>query len=310
MKKSCYIFILGILGIVGGKSALIAQQTGDIFYDQLGIGFTIPAGWVGQEANGMYLMGSHTIPGLLLVMPQESPSVESLKTDLSNGYTDAMGTNLMPVDGLTDLGRQSFGTVYAGTLEGQPAKGYVIGAFNSLGQEVYVLAVTLADRYTDAHETAAKAVWKSLRFEAPKVVQSTATNTGAAPKGWDWKYELSGVKLTYKESYYSSTYSDGGISGGYEINNVFDLCPAGYFVYYGSNNMSAGGHSSTAYSSGSNQGSGTWDVNEKNGQAVLTLQFNNGEVWTYNLEWKDKKLWMNGKRYFRTWTGDYAPSCR
>ena len=292
------------------QTPLIAQQTGDVFYDQLGIGFTIPEGWLGQEANGMFLMGSNTIPGLLLIMPQEATSLEAMKADLSNGYADAMGTNLMPVGGLTDLGRQSFGTIYAGTLEGQPAKGYVIAAYNTLGQEVCILAVTLANMYTDAHETAAKTVWKSLHFEKPKVVQNKAVATQAAPKGWDWKYELSGVKLTYKESYYSSTYTDGGISGGYEINNVFDLCPAGYFVYYGSNNMSAGGDYSSAYSSGSNRGSGTWDVNDKNGQAILTLKFNNGEVWTYNLEWKDKKLFMNGKRYFRTWTGEYAPNCR
>jgi len=125
-----------------------------------------------------------------------------------------------------------------------------------------------------------------------------------------WKYELSNVKLTYMDSYYSPSYSDGGISGGYESKKVFDLCKAGYFHYYGSDNTALGGDYASGYSAGSSRGSGSWDViANAAGQPVLQLKFNGGEVWEYRIEMKDKKLFLNGDRYYRTWSGEYAPSC-
>ncbi len=298
MKNSNILFIFLLIFMMFGQ--LTGQQTGEVNYEQLGISFTIPDGWVGQESNGVYLMGSNSVPGFILLMVQSYPDLEAMKKDLEAGYSEGIGTNLNPTSKLEDLGNDALGAVYSGTLEGQPAKGYIIGALNPHGQEVGIMAITTAQQYSEAQPNAAKAVWRSLKFSEIKT----------APIAQQWKEKLSNVKLTYMDSYYSSSYTDGGISGGYETKNIFDLCGAGYFNYYGSDNMSAGGDFSSAYSSNSSRGSGTWDVLiDANGAPVLQLQFNNGQTWEYNIEMKEKEFYMNGKRYYRTWSGDYAPNC-
>lgn len=279
----------------------IAQQTGFIQYDQLGIGFTVPNGWVGQEGQGMFVMGSHTEPGLVLLMPQDYPDLQTMQNNMLMGYADQAGTVLRPVGEVEKLSNNALGVIYQGTVEGQPAKGYLVGVLNPHGSEVAILSVTTTQQYAETQPSVAKAIMNSLQFSKPK--------TG--PIVDKWKYDLGNTKLTYMESYYSGSYTPGGISGGYDIKKVFDLCSAGYFIHYGSNTMTAGGDFSSAYTGGRSQGSGTWDVIVNgNAQPVLQLTFNNGEVWEFGLEWREKKLYLNGERYFRTWTGDNKPSCQ
>ena len=293
--KFCFLALL-----IFTANNVSAQQTGKINFEQIGIAFTIPSGWMGQEADGMYLMGSNTIPGLVLMIPQNYADMEAMKKDIQAGYADAAGTVLKPEGSIEVLGDGALGVVYTGTVEGQPAKGYLIGVLNPHGQEVGILSVTTIDQYSEAQPKVAKAIWKSLEFSEP--------TTG--PIIEQWKKDLSGVKLTYMNSYSSSSYVDGGISGGYSTKIVFDLCSAGYFNYYGSDDMSMGGDYSSAYSSNKGKGSGSWDiVVSADGSPLLQLKFNNGKVWEYHIEWKGEEFHMDGKRYFRTWSGDNAPSC-
>lgn len=282
-------------------TALTGQKTGKITYDQLGIEFTIPDGWVGQEGNGAFIMGSNSIPGIILLLPQSYTDIAAMKKDLMAGYADEAGTNLTAEGNSETLTDNTLGVIYTGVVEGQPAKGYAIGAFNHLGNEVAILALTTVSQFGDQHISLAKSVAKSLRFFAPKT----------APIIEEWNQLLRGTKLTYLDSYYSPSYTEGGISGGYSTKIVFDLCPEGYFIHYGNDLMSAGGESSNAFSSSKSEGSGTWKVIvNASGQPTLQFTFNNNEVWEYTLEMREKSLYMNGNKYYRTWTGENAPSCQ
>ena len=301
MKNFTRILILfsaTILMFISNKMS--GQKTGKVDYAQIGISFTIPQGWLGQEREGMFLMGSNTIPGLVILMPQNYGSLEAMKAELKNGYSDQMGTNLMLSGNIENLGNQKIGGTYTGTLEGQQVKAYVIAALNPHGQEVLIMSVTTTQSYSDEQPKVAKSLSNSLQFAKPK--------TG--PIVNEWKQMLSNTRLTYMDSYYSSSYTSGGISGGYSTEMRFDLCAAGYFNHNGSDNMTVGSDVSSGYSSGSSRGSGSWDIiTDAAGNPILQLKFNNGKVWEYNLEMRDKKLHMNGKRYYRTWKGDYAPNC-
>ena len=68
MKPSVTLFFL--FAILFSQSAM-AQKTGRVDYPTLGISFTIPSGWVGQETETGFLMGHNSIPGMILMIPHD-----------------------------------------------------------------------------------------------------------------------------------------------------------------------------------------------------------------------------------------------
>ncbi len=277
-----------------------AQQTGKVEYKHLGISFQIPDGWIGQEGDGVYLIASQTEPGLVLITTHEYKTLEELKTQARIGIQEANGTSLALQSEIEQLSPTAIGAVYSGTVEWQPAKCYAIGLLNPQGSGLTILAMAQANQYSDKFKNLAMQVKNSASFAKPE--------TG--PIVDQWKQHLSGVKLTYMESYSSPSYTDGGISGGYNLKKEIDLCSQGYFLYSGRNNMSMGSDVSSAYSNSKQGGHGQWEVAVNvAGEPVLKLTFYNGEVWEYTLSLIDEKVHLNGEKYFRTMSGEYAPNC-
>jgi hypothetical protein len=284
-----------LLFLFAGLSSAFAQKTGTIEYKHLGISFTIPDGWVGQEGDGVFLMGSNSIPGFIILTTNETKSMEGLKQEARAGLAEANGTNLqMSSTTFENIGSNGLGSEFIGTLEYQPAKAYVAGLINPHGSGVTIIAATLKDQYTSAHKSAALKVAKSIRF--------SKVDHGPIVKQWDEK--IRGTRLTYMNSYDS-----GYGSGGYSDETVIDLCPQGYFNY-SSNSHTSVDVGSTAYSNSQSGGAGEWKLKgNQSGQAVLQLTFYSGEVYEYTLTNDGDKTFLNGNRYFRTWTGENAPNC-
>ena len=76
-------------------SACVSAQTGRVDYPYLGIQFTIPKGWRGQESGEVFVMGSVVKPGLLLMTLSEARSPQYLKSQADAGIVDDEGTFLM-----------------------------------------------------------------------------------------------------------------------------------------------------------------------------------------------------------------------
>ncbi|NBC83244.1 MAG: hypothetical protein GVY19_07655 [Bacteroidetes bacterium] len=295
MKKCTTLILAGLITI-----HLVGQQTGLVNYKHLGISFNIPEGWVGQETDGGYLMGSNNVPGLIMMIPHEIQSVKQLEAEARRGLNEGNGTALSLQGDIEQLGNNAIGGEYSGTLEWQAAKGYAVGTINPHGTGVTIIAITTADKYSADYKNYAMQVKNSLVYKKPE--------TG--PIVNQWKRHLSNVKLIYMDSYYSSSYTDGGVSGGYSSEIQIDLCAQGYFNYQGNNEVSAGSNYSSLYSGDNNKGHGNWNVVVgAGGQPILRLNFNNGEVYEYNLELREEKTYLNGNKYFRTTTGEYAPNC-
>lgn len=88
------------------------------------------------------------------------------------------------------------------------------------------------------------------------------------------------------------------------------LCPAGYFLFYDQSLVSAGNATANAYSAGSERGHGNWEVAEEGRAYYLVLNFQDGTRKSFQLSWgEDRKLFLDGSRFYRTWEGEYAPSC-
>ena len=303
-----YTFFLFVLSL----PSVIAQATGTINYENLGLSFTIPEGWVGQETQIGYLMGSNTVPGMVLLIPHDQPySVSEIESQLKAGIQDMNGTNLQ-LNGSITTTENAAGGEFSGTMEFQPVKAYILGLQNPHGNGMSIIAVTTPQLFGPQYQSLAEQVMLTVEFSKPAVAQSTATQQASNGESIEeWKVWMQNVKLTYMESYTSiSPGASGMTGGGYSFSKEIDLCGEGYFKFYGNSSISVGSDVSSGLSGSSNRGNGTWDIRKSsNGHPELVLNFNNGQSTSYVLTYEDKKLYLDGTRYFRTFKGDYAPSC-
>lgn len=294
MKTSLLSFCFVLL-----STLLHAQQTGKVDYPNLGISFTIPDGWVGQETDGGFMIGHYTIPGLILLSPHEVRNLEDMKREAAMGMSDGMTIDLRLSAEISALGNNAISADYTGTIQGQPARAFAIGIINPQGSGVNIVAMSSTTEFSQALKDAAMSVYRSLNLKK--------ADTGDLVR--QWKEGLANTRLTYMESYTSSPSYDGGMGGGYSSQTVIDLCGEGYFNFSSQGSISVGGDGVSGSSSGSNRGNGTWAIEAQTGEAVLVLRFHSGEVRSYSLDYRDDKLFLNGNRFFRTTSGDHAPAC-
>ncbi|RMG74317.1 MAG: hypothetical protein D6722_02630 [Bacteroidetes bacterium] len=268
-----------------------AQQTGRVDYKHLGIQFTIPDGWVGQEIDGGFLMGHNSIPGLILLSTHEYQTLNQLRAGAVEAFNDGNGSSLVIAGQLESLGNNALGGEYQGTIEWQPAKAYGIGLINPHGTGVVILAATTAAQYGPDYKRFAQQVQQSFRFYKPDHSQVVAT----------WKPFLSGMRLTYMDSYYSPGVGSGGIGGGYSNERIIELCSQGHFFFSSSSEMTISGDNVSGWDQGGGQGQGRWEIAvNAGGSPILRLRFQQGEVYEYVLSRSGNELYLDGNRNYRT----------
>ena len=279
---------------------LWTQKTGKIEYEQLGISIEVPSGWIAQEGDGFLLIGSQTVPGFIM-LTTHNYDVEQLRSEALNGMQFDQGSNLFLSEELQNISSNAISGMFSGTMEYQSVKAYIIGVENPYkGVGVTIMAATQPQLFSTVHTAVADQIYASLNFK--EVDRENEFN--------QWKEFLSNVKLTYMDSYYSSSYTSGGISGGYSSERIIDICKQGFFKYNSSSNVSASGSGISGYDAGGSAGDGRWTIGiGVDGSPNLILNFNNGEQYRYSLEYKEEKLFLNGDRFFRTTSGEYAPNC-
>lgn len=257
-----------------------------------GIQFRPPTGWAGRKAGGLFVLGSDTHKGAILVMPHEATSLDELRAAAREGLAEGEGTRLKLVGQPVALGKEGLGAEFTGTLEGKPAKAYAIGLLSPHGTGAVILAVVEPGSYSKAYPEFARAIASSTRFSRPE----------APPVIGEWKRDLSGWRLTYLWSYFS-----GGGSGAYvggSQRTEIDLCPQGFFRYRDSSSLSADGGLGSGVNvsgtqQGKDQGQGQWEVLQRGTTPLLRLTFHDGRVQEYELAFRERKLYLNGKRFFR-----------
>lgn len=282
-----------------------AQLSGPMEYKSLGIRFTIPTGWVGQETEEGMVMGSNTEAGLILLLQHTYNSLEQIKQEADQGIIEE-GIQLRRSGEYRAEGSKGIGAEFSGIIQGENAKAYVIAVLNPSGGGVSVMAMTTAAVYSEQLVSRAQSLASSVAFFEPVISAEIK----------EWKAFLSDVRLTYMDSYSSSGISDyEGYSsyGGYSTETVISLCKAGYFSLSSQSSTSVDTGGAFANSNGSNQGAGTWKViGDAQGKPLLQLNGHDGTTYEYKLSYEDGKTYLNGSRYFRTLPGDpngYAPDC-
>ena len=303
-------FALLFLGWYALPPTVLAQQTGEVSFPEYGLSFTVPDGWAGQVMGEAFLIGHQTQPGFLMLTANEARSLEQMRREAAQGMNDpANGLFLQPEGTLEPIGDHGLGGAFSGSMGGQPVKSYLVGLINPHGQGVLIMSAVSASQWSAQYRELALQLAGSVRFS--KVEKAPVAGQGGSVA--DWKYRLGDTRLTYMESYNSIDYSNPGYTtgGGYSNKEVIDLCSQGYFHYSSSSFMSVdGGPAASGNSRGRQRGAGTWEVRaEANGNKTLVLSFHNGEVYEYTLSYPEKKMHLNGTRYYHTWTGENAPRC-
>ncbi len=284
---------------------LWAQSTGHVSYPYLGIEFTIPQGWVGQELEGGYLIGHQSQPGIGFLTVLQANSLEEIRVQGQQGITEANGTRLIIEGDWETITPNALGSEFKGTLEGTPVKAYLVGVYNEYGNSVMVMAAAAPNVYADIHKNLALQLTYSLSFSEAK----------ESSEALEWKDFFSNAKLTYMESYYSNGGSYNGFStgGGYEMTEEIHLCAQGYFKFKGSSSMTMDTGGAFGSSFDRSNGDGQWEIEtDYQGGPVLTLTYHNGNVQEYKLTYEDNKTFLNGARYYVTYAKsgpDYAPDC-
>lgn len=282
-----------------------AQSTGVVSYKYLGVQFTIPEGWAGQEVQSGFLIGSNTEPGFAFLSTLEAKSMDEIRTLGQLGIMEADGTHLQLQGQLEQISDSSLGGEYSGTLQGSPAKAYMLAVLNPHGNGVLIMAATSPEQYASTHRQLAIQLANSLVFSKAET----------PPMAEQWKQKFANAKLTYMDSYYSSGpgYDGYATGGGYEQKSEIHLCAQGYFKYNSSSSMSIDTGGAFGNTHGNQGGDGNWEiVGNHQGEPVLRLNFHNGEVHEYTLAYQDNKTLLNGVRYYVTYVNDgpqYSPDC-
>ncbi len=286
-----------------------AQETGTVTH--AGYTFTIPEGWMGQLQQDSYLMGSNSEPGFILLVPHTQKTIAGLKSEIRSGLTDHYSYNFQLVGDIETINESMLRCRFQGNLGNEQAKGALTGIVDKNHDGIMVIALTTPEIFSTRYEELSSEVAQSIEFQPQNAPDPVATKQHA---NHALVQKFTHVKLTYMNSYYSSSYTDGGISGGYSDTEEISLCSSGYFTFNSNSETTAGGNYSSMYGTQRSKGDGTWQVIPSgSNKGTLELKFNNGNIKRYEVEINQKgETYLDGYRYYRT-TGkhgpEYAPNC-
>jgi hypothetical protein len=247
-----------------------------------GFSFTVPAGWkVHQEPAGA-LLGHDTIPGLIMVLPHITVSLAAVREEMLQGLVEE-GVELMVTGKLEQVAANTLGGACEGYVDGQPAKGRVLGVVSPSGGGAYVIAVSTPQAYRKELAAAADQIAKGMQF--PKVDASELVRA------------LAGTWVTMTSN--TETRVTLAPNGQFSLNSESS--------YGGSFSDSGGGDTGSWGTAGSNESRGRWTARGTRQKGVITLAYEGGDradvafsVHVENGETFWNEYWFDGVLYGRS----------
>lgn len=253
--------------------------------------FTPPEGWLVEQREGRFVLGSPSANSLATVIPHTAAGLDELQPLFDLGWVEP-GVELRPEGDVVVRDDGAAVQRLVGQVEGQEARGTMVASFSPEGGGVMVIGVSPAGSSDPILASAVEDIAGSVRYTTP--------DTGALVESWDAL--VRGKKLTYLSSYSSSGPAVEGMmtGGGYSERHEIVLNADGSFDASGDFSVSVdvgGGGVGQAERLGPS--GGTWRILVAAGQALLELH--RGEASdTYVLTRFDGEVHLNGRRYFVT----------
>jgi len=271
------------------------QEKNVIAFDDLGFQFSIPHEWEGRETESAYILTSQTEQGFVSISTLPFTNITELKRQINGGIKKGNGFFLAPIDQIESINANRLQGKFSGLINFSPVIAYIIIVRGDQQQMVMIMAAVSKENYSNKYELLADEITESFTFFQP-IMPSMID---------EYKAMLNNAKLTFIES---DDPSGSGVSTGYQTKTIIDLCREGYFNFYDfrSNGMTS------AFSADDNKGAGQWNIiKDDNGEIVLQLMYYDGEIYEYNLEYINGKIFLDGDHYLKTTEGDfkYKPNC-
>jgi len=264
----------------GAPGPLAADEVDDPAW---GLRFRIPAGWqLAQQDEGSWMLGSTSLPGMVLVWELELETLAELRSVVSQEIVDE-GIRLSPRGGPEEAGQAGLGVEVEGTLGDAQVRGYAVGVISPHGAGVTVLAVTEPELYQEGHRHAARELAESVRFRPPPVF---------GDQGW-WQATLSGQRLVRM----SRTSSAG--AGGSTSRTMVTLCRDGRAGYVYTFQMSMSVPGVSASDNSQDEGEGRWEVVQRSGGPVLVMPLHDGRVLEWSLAYQNDRIHLDGQEFLR-----------
>jgi len=272
-----------------GQALISAGLAGD---PTLGYFFRAPEGWGANQQGSLFLLGSDTHHGMILVLPHELGSLEALRAGAAEGLQQD-GVSLRLSGPVEPFGERGIFAEYDGLAQGQPATGRAVGLLSPYGGGVTIIALVARASYRPEYRGWVEEIARSMEFRAPE--------TGPIARQWDG--EVRGRHLKFMESYYSQ---GGAGVGGYNLERSLYLCSNGEYLYRDSSLISADAGGASAMGHGRGGETGRWEVTARGQDGVLRLTSQEGGIRQYVMTWRNNLIHLDGERYFRD-TNDVCP---
>jgi hypothetical protein len=140
-----------------------APSKGEVGNPQWGFAFSPPKGWKYKHTDEGVLLGHDTVPGMIVVFPHTSASLQEVKTSMEEGLIEE-GITMNLVGQLRRLGSNAFSGEYQGMWEGQQARGRGFGTCSPYGGGAMIVAVTTPDKYGPKLSGPAEQITRGMRY--------------------------------------------------------------------------------------------------------------------------------------------------
>lgn len=241
---------------------------------QLGLSFTLPRDWIGALQGDLFLVGSHSIGGLI-ILSADQMTIDKATAWLSQPQMLGDGYVLVP-KGTPQATQQTVRvncTVSNGATQLEGRVHVRVG-----GHGVGLAMVTVAPSHAlGPVAQAADAIEQSVKFTQPVVPQLSLTG--------EWGRQLAGAKII---RFYTGS--------GYQEKEYYNFCPDGSFYRV----FEAGGATPNIASGAFlDENGGNWRASGPLEAGQVRLQYRNGNTTVLQIAMQNNKLIVNGRRWLR-----------
>lgn len=290
LRLSLACLFLGLEILFCPSSLVRAQEPLQEAPDQLvrmedGFSLELAGGFqLGRQQDGYYLLGSRTIPGLILVKALPGLTAAELNKSLRTGYSDPT-VQLTPRGPVTELRMEhGFGRLaeVEGVLMEGEVQGLLAGYLRESGGGLLLFAVTAPEQWPELNPVAEKMA-ESVRVFVPDPQELIRL----------WTERLAGFRLVRGTD--ASESGAGKQQENPEDAKVYHLCSSGAFLYE-PNEDSATQENKPADSE--DRVAGNWQVVPTGLRVDLVLTFEDGRSHSYRLSRLDQETYLDDQRYF------------
>lgn len=224
-----------------------------------------------QAQGGGNIVGSDTLPGMVLVFPNGALTAAEIDAAAVQGYTDAV-IQVRPSGAARAVAPAGGGSgkvvPVTGTLDGATVQGLLAGYTNGAGSGVVILAATTPESWPQM-QAAAELMSTNVTLFAPEVSPRLAQARAA----------LAGKSLVWAHNSNQVAQNAEGYHVGSAVNafEAWHCCASGRGRYEGARSMSyQGGGLIGSSESGPGAWDGTWSLGAQGDDFRLTFQFDDG----------------------------------